>query len=292
MIKLTHGTLCKVLITSVLAITACVIPLAAQSEIVTGTMKSAKLGVDQGYNVYLPDGYDSSKHYPVIYLLHGLWGSYPDWVKQGRMQTVADQLIESGEVVPVVIIMPNAGDSDVHNYQNGYFNVKDWPYEDFFYQEFLPAVEKKFNCGGSKGQRAIMGLSMGGGGCTVYAQRHPDMYSSCYAMSAWLDNKDRADRGGSGSKLLVTDRSVREHSALDFVDNADAATLKALRSVKWFFDIGDEDHHLVTNVTMFTKMKARGIKAELRVRDGVHNWEYWHTALFTALPFASRNFSR
>lgn len=292
MIKLTHGTLCRVLITSVLAITACVIPLAAQSEIVTGTMKSAKLGVDQGYNVYLPDGYDSSKHYPVIYLLHGLWGSYPDWVKQGRMQTVADQLIESGEVVPVVIIMPNAGDSDVINYQNGYFNVPGWPYEDFFYEEFLPAIEKKYNCGGSKGQRAIMGLSMGGGGCTVYAQRHPDMYSSCYAMSAWLDNKDRADRGGSGSKLLVTDRSVREHSALDFVDNADAATLKALRSVKWFFDIGDEDHHLVTNVTMFTKMKARGIKAELRVRDGVHNWEYWHTALFTALPFASRNFSR
>lgn len=268
------------------------VSLAAQSEIVTGTMKSAKLGVDQGYNVYLPDGYDSSKHYPVIYLLHGLWGSYPDWVKQGRMQTVADQLIESGEVVPVVIIMPNAGDSDVINYQNGYFNVPGWPYEDFFYEEFLPAVEKKYNCGGSKGQRAIMGLSMGGGGCTVYAQRHPDMYSSCYAMSAWLDNKDRADRGGSGSKLLVTDRSVREHSALDFVDNADAATLKALRSVKWFFDIGDEDHHLVTNVTMFTKMKARGIKAELRVRDGVHNWEYWHTALFTALPFASRNFSR
>ena len=288
----TYGTLLKVLAVNILVFTAAVCPVFAQSEIVTGTMKSAKLGVDQGYNVYLPDGYDSSKHYPVIYLLHGLWGSYPDWVKQGRMQTVADQLIESGEVVPVVIIMPNAGDSDVINYQNGYFNVPGWPYEDFFYEEFLPAVEKKYNCGGSKGQRAIMGLSMGGGGCTVYAQRHPDMYSSCYAMSAWLDNKDRADRGGSGSKLLVTDRSVREHSALDFVDNADAATLKALRSVKWFFDIGDEDHHLVTNVTMFTKMKARGIKAELRVRDGVHNWEYWHTALFTALPFASRNFSR
>ena len=288
----TYGTLLKVLAVNILVFTAAVCPVFAQSEIVTGTMKSDKLGVDQGYNVYLPDGYDSSKHYPVIYLLHGLWGSYPDWVKQGRMQTVADQLIESGEVVPVVIIMPNAGDSDVINYQNGYFNVPGWPYEDFFYEEFLPAVEKKYNCGGSKGQRAIMGLSMGGGGCTVYAQRHPDMYSSCYAMSAWLDNKDRADRGGSGSKLLVTDRSVREHSALDFVDNADAATLKALRSVKWFFDIGDEDHHLVTNVTMFTKMKARGIKAELRVRDGVHNWEYWHTALFTALPFASRNFSR
>ena len=288
----TYGTLLKVLVVNILVFTAAVCPVFAQSKIVTETMKTAKLGVDQGYNVYLPDGYDASRHYPVIYLLHGLWGSYPDWVKQGRMQAVADQLIASGEVVPVVIVMPNAGDADVHNYQNGYFNVKDWPYEDFFYQEFLPAVEKKFNCGGSKGQRAIMGLSMGGGGCTVYAQRHSDMYSSCYAMSAWLDNKFRADRGNATSKLVLTDRSVREHSAIDFVEKADETTLNALRTVKWFFDCGDDDHLLAINYEMYMKMKERGIKAELRVRDGGHTWEYWHTALFTALPFASRNFCR
>lgn len=264
----------------------------AQGKIVTESIKSAKLGVEQGYNVYLPEGYDAARHYPVIYLLHGLWGSYPDWVKTGRMKDVADQLIASGEVVPVVIIMPNAGDPDVHKYQNGYFNVPGWPYEDFFYQEFLPAVEKKFNCGGSKGQRSIMGLSMGGGGCTVYAQRHADMYASCYAMSAWLDNKFREDRGKPGSKLILTDRSVRENSAIDYVEKADEKTLEALKSVKWFFDCGDDDHLLDINVEMYQKMRNRGIKAELRVRDGGHKWEYWHTALFTALPFASRNFER
>ena len=37
-------------------------------------------------------------------------------------------------------------------------------------------------------------------------------------------------------------------------------------------------------------MKAAGIHSELRVRNGAHTWEYWHTALRTALPFASRNF--
>ena len=39
-------------------------------------------------------------------------------------------------------------------------------------------------------------------------------------------------------------------------------------------------------------MRDKKIKAELRIRNGVHNWEYWHTALRMALPFASRNFSR
>ena len=38
-------------------------------------------------------------------------------------------------------------------------------------------------------------------------------------------------------------------------------------------------------------MRAAGVPAELRVRDGVHNWEYWHLALRLALPFASRNFN-
>jgi len=266
----------------------------AQSKIVTDSVNSAKLGCEQKYNVYLPAGYKDSESYPVIYLLHGLYGDYSNWAGTGRMKDVADLLIASGEVVPVVIVMPNAGNSDVHGYQNGYFNVKDWPYEDFFFQEFLPAVEKKYHCGGSKGQRAIMGLSMGGGGSVVYAQRHPDLFSSAYGMSAWLDNKHREVRGTDkpGSKLVITDNSVRDHSALDFVANADAATIGQLKTVKWFLDCGDDDFLLQLSVDLHFKMKAAGIPGQLRVRDGGHTWEYWHSALYTALPFASRNFAR
>ena len=266
----------------------------AQSKIVTDSVNSTKLGCEQKYNVYLPAGYKDSESYPVIYLLHGLYGDYSNWAGTGRMKDVADLLIASGEVVPVVIVMPNAGSSDVHGYQNGYFNVKDWPYEDFFFQEFLPAVEKKYHCGGSKGQRAIMGLSMGGGGSVVYAQRHPDLFSSAYGMSAWLDNKHREVRGTDkpGSKLVITDNSVRDHSALDFVANADAATIGQLKTVKWFLDCGDDDFLLQLSVDLHFKMKAAGIPGQLRVRDGGHTWEYWHSALYTALPFASRNFAR
>ena len=274
------------------ALAASLFSAAAQSRIVTVTLPSKTLGVDQPCNVYLPDGYDASRHYPVVYLLHGLSDSYVSWQQLGRMKDVADELIASEELQPVVIIMPNAGNPDIYNYQNGYFNMPGWPFEDWFFQEFLPAIEKKYNCGGGKGQRAIMGLSMGGGGSVVYCQRHPDLFSSCFAMSPWLDNKNGEVEGERRphSKLVITQQSVCEHSAIDFLERADKNTLETLRSVKWFVDCGDDDFLLHLSLAFYTLMREKDVKCELRVRNGVHNWEYWHAAIRTALPFASRNF--
>ena len=265
----------------------------AQSKIVTESVQSQLLGCEQKYNVYLPDGYDAAQSYPVIYLLHGLYGDYTDWAKLGNMRIVADELIGTGELRPVVIVMPNAGNADVHHYQNGYFNVKNWPYEDFFFQELLPAVEQKYACGGSKGRRAIMGLSMGGGGSIAYAQRHPELFSSSYGMSAWLDNKQSEVNEGMdpSSKLILTANAVREHSTLDFMDKADAATIDRLKTVQWSLDCGDDDGLMPLSVELYRKMKKAGLRSELRVRNGAHTWEYWHTALRLSLPFASRNFT-
>jgi S-formylglutathione hydrolase FrmB len=202
-----------------------------------------------------------------------------------------DELVRSGEIKPMVIIMPNAGGPDIHNTWNGYFNMPGWNYEDFFFGEFVPAAEKKYGCGGSKGQRAVMGLSMGGGGSVVYSQKHPDMFSSCYAMSAWLDNNnEELKTPAQKDKLYYVQMAVRENSALDFMDKADAATLDKLRTVAWFIDCGDDDFLLHLNYGLHMKMKAAKVHSELRVRDGVHNWEYWHLALRLSLPFASRNF--
>ena len=265
---------------------------AQAGRIITDSVESKVLGEKVLYNIYLPNGFDrNSKLYPVVYLLHGLSDDYRAWRDKGRMQDVADELIESGEACEMIIVMPNAGGPDTHNTWNGYFNMPGWNYEDFFFQEFVPAVEMKYHAVGDKGHRAVMGLSMGGGGSTVYCQRHPDMFSSCYAMSAWLDNQNNnVGVGQEKDKRYYVSEAVKEHSALRFVEQADDETKKQLRTVKWFFDCGDDDFLFDQSVRLHQLMRNARIKDELRIRNGVHNWEYWHLALRMALPFASRNF--
>ena len=272
----------------------------AAGRLVLDSLESRILGATVHCNVYLPEGFDkSSDHYPVIYLLHGLTDTWDGWQKRGHMKGVADELMASGESARAVIVMPNAGHPDMHKEWNGYFNMPGWNYEDFFFLELMPQLEARYRCGGSKGQRAVMGLSMGGGGSVVYCQRHPDLFSSCYAMSAWLDNKmsevadavSRKAKDGGPDKFVLVCNSVREHSALDFIDNASQATLDALRTVAWFIDCGDDDFLLKLSVDLYYKMRSRGVPAEFRVRNGAHTWEYWHQALRLALPFASRNFN-
>ena len=273
----------------------CTVALAGRSRIVGDTVSSKILGQAVNVNVYLPDGFDSSSgNYPVLYLLHGLNGDHTDWPDKGGVKTILDELIGTGEAVPMVVVMPRAGDPDAHKYQNGYFNVRNWNYEDFFFKELIPAMEAKYHCGGSKARRAISGLSMGGGASVVYCQRHPDMFSSCYAMSPWLDNKNNEVRmpADKDDRLYLTGASVCEHSANDFMDKADKAVIDALRGVKWYIDCGDDDFLLHLSMDLYAKMRAKNVKGEFRVRNGAHSWEYWHTALRFSLPFASQNFAR
>lgn len=269
---------------------------AAQAgRVLTDSIRSQVLGEWVKYNVYVPDGFDrnTQAHYPVVYLLHGFTDDYKAWRDKGQMQTVADELIETGEALPMVIVMPNAGGPNTYETWNGYFNMPGWHYEDFFFQELVPQVEQKYRAGGSKGQRAVMGLSMGGGGSTVYGQRHTDLFSSVYAMSAWLDSDGgRRRHEGVDDKVFLVTQAVHQHSALDYVRNASPETVKQLQSVKWFIDCGDDDFLFDLNVQLHQAMRQKRIKSELRIRNGQHNWEYWHQAIRIALPFASRSFYR
>lgn len=130
-------------------------------RIVTDSIKSQVLGATVKINVFLPSGFrDSNDHYPVVYLLHGLSDTYRAWEQKGGMGEITDDLIDSGEAMPMVIVMPNAGGRDVHNIWDGYFNMAEWNYEDFFFNELIPQMESKYRCGGNKQQRAVMGLSI------------------------------------------------------------------------------------------------------------------------------------
>ena len=262
-----------------------------QSRIVTESIQSRFLGCEQNYNVYLPDAYDASRSYPVIYLLHGLWGNYTDWVSAGGMKAVADELILTGELVPAVIVMPNAGDQDVHNYQNGYFNVKDWPYEDFFFQEFLPAVEKKYHCGGSKGSRAIMGLSMGGGGCMKIGLAHPENYAAIGCLSAGISpvwTSAKPDPRNAWRAAMVTGGKDLAGTEEDAFSSARRILSEGKPIPRIYHAWGSEDFVRTSARTtrdFFLQMPGNPFGYVWQEHPGMHTWEFWDEHIQTFLEF-------
>lgn len=262
--------------------------VSAQSRIEHFTLKSDLLGVEKNYSVYLPDGYDKSQeNYPVLYLLHGAWGTNLAWVstdsvRGGNLQAIADAEIAAGRCKKMIVVTPDArGEGKRNGGKNmGYFNVENWPYEDFFFTEFIPHIEKKFRVLATKEGRAIAGLSMGGGGSFVYAQRHPEMFNAAYSTSGLLDHRYRAvSKISTNPDEIEWLWSVAQTSPVEFLRHATEEDKEKLRTVRWMLDCGDDDSLIQTNLDFFSEMKRANVDVEFRIRDGVHDWKFWREAL-------------
>ncbi len=268
-----------------------------QSKVVTDSIYSTVLKTHRAYTIYLPQSYDkeADRKYPILYLLHGMSGVNTSWFTDQRVKDVVDQLTALGQACEMTSPAPTPEAIRLRCW-NGYFNMPGWAYEDFFYKEFMPYIEKTYRVVGDRQHRAVAGLSMGGGGTTSYAQRYPDLYCAAYAMSALMNIPVSGEAAGKDpdptNKMAVLTRSVQEHSCIKYVLEADEARKAALRTVQWFVDCGDDDFLLDRNIEFFQAMRNAGIPCQFRVRDGGHTSEYWHSALYMCLPFVSRCFEK
>src|SRR6478735_1541884 len=150
------------------------------------TVKSNVLNRPVRYTIYLPSDYETSQRaYPVVYLLHGYTDDNTGWLQFGEINRYADKAIAEGTIPPMIIIMPN-GDSSF--YINSYDGKEN--YEDFFINEFMPAVEKEFRIKAEKKYRGIAGLSMGGYGSLIYSLKHPELFAAAAPLSAAVFDDD------------------------------------------------------------------------------------------------------
>ena len=272
-------------------------PISAQSGKVLESLKfeSKKVSYPVEYSIYLPPDYDSSnKSYPVLYLLHGYSDDETGWIQFGEADLIADKGIANGDFPPCIIVMP---DGKVTWYANS-FNGKDL-WEDMFIQEFIPFIEKEYRIRDKKEFRAIAGLSMGGNGALLLSMRHPELFSSCVAMSAGTFTQEEmlANEGydnyfkniyGPMEKGKVSEY-WKSYSPLHLLDSVDT---KKLKSVRYYIDCGDDDFLYKGNSALHVKMRDLGIPHEYRVRNGGHEWSYWRTGLFDGLKFVSQSFRR
>ncbi len=254
------------------------------------TLPSKILDSERKYAVYLPPDYETSERsYPVLYLLHGAGDDQTGWVQFGEVLRITDTSIKEGIATPMVIVMPDANTG-----KRGYFNQSDdWRYEDFFFEEFMPAIEKKYRIKSEKRYRAVAGLSMGGGGSFMYALHHPELFSSACPLSAYVgpltmdDFKERLK--DSDVKYSPTEMKAyfKRHSALELLETVPVADVK---SVRWYIDCGDDDFLYEGNSLVHIAMTKKEIPHEYRVRDGGHSWTYWRESLPKVLEFVSEAF--
>lgn len=254
------------------------------------SLKSTILGCDKSYCIYLPEGYEQSDTtlYPVLYLLHGLTDNHASWRDKGRIQEIATEIFADEKAQKMIIVMPDAGTT-----HDGYFNCEGWRYEDFFFQEFIPHVESTYRIKARREQRAIAGLSMGGGGTTGYALRHSEMFSSAYAMSALMGMVENSwiSRNPDARRSLFIQSAI-EYNNITIVQNATKELRDSIASVRWFIDVGDDDFLFDNNMEFIRAMRKQRVRYQLRVRDGGHSWQYWQEALYIALPFISEGFGK
>lgn len=257
------------------------------------SIKSSILKSERNYAVYLPPDYETSQRsYPVLYLLHGLGDDQTGWIQFGEVLRIADAAIIDGSATPMIIIMPDANTEKI-----GYFNTIDgkWNYENFFFDELMPTVEKKYRIKSTKRFRAIAGLSMGGGGSFIYALHRPDLFSSACPLSAFIgprtidEYKDWQQR--LGNNVTVNDEKIQTylagHNAISLIENT---SLEKMKSVHWYIDCGDDDFLYEGNSLVHIAMRKKNVPHEYRVRDGAHSWTYWREALPEVLSFVSETF--
>ena len=251
------------------------------------------------YSIYFPEGYDTSnRRYPVLYLLHGYTDDETGWTQFGQVKPIADEYVDDPGISPMLIVMPDAGETwYVNTYDN---KVR---YEDFFVQEFIPFIDESYRTRPTKEFRAVAGLSMGGYGALVYALKHPDMFSASAPLSAaifteeemmemkqkrWDDVFGEIYGTGLNGRARITDH-YRENAPLLWIADNDKDNLD---DVKYYIDCGDKDFLIKANMELHALMIDKGVPHEFRVREGDHSWSYWRSALPEVLRFVSAGFHR
>jgi enterochelin esterase family protein len=208
--------------------------------------------------VYTPPGYESgNQSYPVLYLQHGFGDDETAWSRVGKAQHIADNVLATKKSVPAIIVMPfghNALPANP-NYQEYQLLENLVEIENELIEGVMPFVESTYRCKSDRKNRAIAGLSMGGGQTLHVGINHSDQFG-------WI-----AGFSSSIKKLNVEATATKK--------------LAELKSNKPWLWLGcGKDDFLYEDTIGFDKwLTQNGVAHQTRLTEGAHNWHCWRRYL-------------
>lgn len=237
------------------------------------TYHSSALNRTRRMHVYTPPGYGAgNSKYPVFYLLHGASDSDASWSSVGRAGFIIDNLIAAGKAKPMIVVMP-AG----HTTRGG-FTVPGGA--DEFARDFLgdvmPYVEKNYRVLTDRHNRAMAGLSMGGGQTLSIAIPNLSRFAYIGVFSSGLFQQFGAGRGPAQAPQGPT----WEEQNLKVLD--DAGLKKGLKL--FWFGTGKDDFLLKTTQQTVGMFKKHGFDVRYDETEGGHTWLVWREYLQQFAP--------
>ena len=233
--------------------------------------QSTTLDSQRRMHIYTPPGYDSSKaRYPVFYLLHGGGDEDSGWSTIGRAGFILDNLLSEKKAKPMLVVMPNGSLPRPSNLGPITPGAQPSPeviaaraalqerFTNELLKDIVPYVEKNYRVLTGRENRAIAGLSMGGGQTLRVATSNPDKFAYVGVWSAGVNP--------------VTAPDFEKRSAA-FLESPD----KVNKLVKLFsISVGDKDTLTFAGSKNLAEiLDKRGIKHELHVSSGGHTWINW-----------------
>ena len=232
--------------------------------------------------VVLPASYAKNKqaHYPVLYLLHGAYGHFADWLKNTPDKQLVARLADQYNLI---IVLPEG--ETFSFYLDSPVNPTS-QFETYLTKEVLLKIDQTYRTVAEGRGRVIAGLSMGGHGALYLSARHPDLYCAAGSMSGALDlmsfNRkltpaEATQRAALWAPILGSETANPErfaaNSVLSLVDQLHRNKLPLI------IDCGVDDGLLEINREVHRRLLYNHTPHDYTERPGGHTWPYWQNAL-------------
>jgi enterochelin esterase-like enzyme len=231
----------------------------SRGKIDTVEYTSKTVGAIRKMLIYTPPGYSPDKKYPVLYLLHGIGGDEKEWYKNGAPQVILDNLYADKKLVPMIVVLPNGrAMKDDRPAGNIFDSVKVKAFETFekdLLNDIIPFVESRYPVPANRENRAIAGLSMGGGQALNFGLGNLNTF-------AWVGGFSSAPNTKT-PELLVPSPSE---------------TAKKLKLL--WISCGDHDGLISFSQRLHRYLKENNVPHIWHVEPGVHDFKVWKSDLY------------
>jgi enterochelin esterase-like enzyme len=218
---------------------------------------SKSVGNRRKMMVYTPPGYSPNKKYPVLYLLHGIGGDETEWFKQGAPDVILDNLYADKKLVPMIVVLPN-GRAQANDRAEGNVYATAPAFENFgkdLLNDVIPFIESKYSVKMSRENRAVAGLSMGGGQSLNFGLGNLNTFSWIGGFSSAPNQK--------APELLVPNPGET------------AQKLKLL-----WISCGDQDGLISFSQKLHAYLKENKVPHIWHLDSGKHEFKVWKNDLY------------